>query len=222
MTPPVVSIHQRDTHRLIPARYGDESVLRRLAATDAEFDNLIGLDSATNDRLLGEANRLPGIGVHELLFGVPHAAVVNATFTHAHPLGSRFNDADRGAWYAGFELKTAQAEVAFHKGVEMQEIAWPERETFVYDDYLADFHADFHDLRSVSPRSRVLAPDTYKDSQTLGRTLLAAGSVGIVYPSVRRSSGTCLVCFRPALVSHVRQGDTLSLEYRTGPRLTWH
>lgn len=43
--------------------------------------------------------------------GVPYYRIVNAAFTHAHPLGSRFNDPDRGAWYAAFELETAQAEI---------------------------------------------------------------------------------------------------------------
>jgi hypothetical protein len=52
-----------------------------------------------------ENDLLPGIGVRELLFGVPYYRVVNAAFTHAHPLGSRFNDPERGAWYAAFEIK---------------------------------------------------------------------------------------------------------------------
>ena len=39
-----------------------------------------------------------------------------AAFCHAHPLGSRFAGADRGAWYAGFEIETSHAEVAFLDG----------------------------------------------------------------------------------------------------------
>jgi hypothetical protein len=46
------------------------------------------------------------------VFGVPNYRIVNAAFVHAHPLGSRFNGPDRGAWYAGFEVETSQAEVA--------------------------------------------------------------------------------------------------------------
>ena len=42
------------------------------------------------------------IGQHELASGVPHAQVINTAFIYTHPLGSRFNDADRGAWYAAF------------------------------------------------------------------------------------------------------------------------
>ena len=76
---------QDDTHRLIPSRDGDESVLERLAADAHQLQELVELNAATNDRSLGEANLLPGIGVHELLFGVPYARIVNAAFTHAHP-----------------------------------------------------------------------------------------------------------------------------------------
>jgi hypothetical protein len=190
-------------------------VLRRLAESDAELQALIELDSGTNDHLLGEANLLPGISVHELLFGVPHAPVVNATFTHPHPLGSRFNGSDRGAWYAGFDLKTAQAECAFHKAEELREIRWAEAETFTYDDYVADFYGDFYDLRGTRD-SRFLDPESYAASQNLARDLLASGSSGVVYPSVRRSNGMCLACFRPALVTHVRHDATLTLEFQKG------
>jgi len=65
---------------------------------------------------------LPGIGLNELVFGVPCSRIVNAAFTHAHPLGSRFNSPERGARYAAFEIETAQAEVAFHKSVDLAEI----------------------------------------------------------------------------------------------------
>ena len=72
----------------------------------------------------------------------------------AHPLGSRFNGPARGAWYAAFALETAQAEVAFHKSVELAEIGSPD-ESVTYDEYLADFNAEFHDLRRAPSLSRL-------------------------------------------------------------------
>jgi hypothetical protein len=212
--PAVSTVRQDGTHRLIPARYNDDNVLGRIADGERDLQALIELDSATNDRLLGEANLLPGISVHELLFGVEHASIVNAAFTHAHPEGSRFNGPERGAWYAGFELKTAQAEVAFHKTLELQEVGWDEPETFEFDDYQADFRGPFHDLRGGTGHRRILDPNSYAASQALAQELLAAGSAGIVYPSVRYSRGTCLVCFRPTLVANVRQNQTLTLTFR--------
>jgi hypothetical protein len=44
-----------------------------------------------DNRLLAENNLLPGIGIHELVFGIPHYRIVNAAFCHVQPLGSRFN-----------------------------------------------------------------------------------------------------------------------------------
>ena len=85
------------------------------------------------------------------MFAVPHAAVINAAFCHPHPLGSRFNGPGRGAWYAAFALETSQAEVGFHKTVQLAEIGRFE-DTVTYDDYRCDFSASFHDLRSASAR----------------------------------------------------------------------
>ena len=213
MTPKVSTLRQDDTHRLIPSRHSDESVLNRLAEDEKQLEDLFELDGATNDRLLGEANLLPGISVHELLFGVAFAHIVNAAFTHAHPSGSRFNGPDRGAWYAAFELETAEAEIAFHKAQELIEINWQESETFTVHDYLADFRTDFHDIRGDARYLDCLEPTSYDNSQKLAKELLASGSAGIIYPSVRRSYGICLVCFRPVLVTNVRQGRTVTLTF---------
>jgi hypothetical protein len=212
--PKTAAIRQNDTHRLIPSRYSDPTVLERLAGDERQLRDLFEIEGATNERLIGEANLLPGIGVHELLFGVAHASIVNAAFTHVHPAGSRFNGPERGAWYAAFELRTAKAEVAFHKAQELREIGWGEPETFEFDDYLADFRAPFHDIRGDRARAGCLAPDSYRLSQGLARKLLAEGSGGIVYPSVRERGGTCIVCFRPALVTNVRRDRQLKLTFR--------
>lgn len=214
MTPALTSIRQDDTHRLIPVRFGDESVLERLAENQRLLEDLIELEGATNDRLLGEANLLPGISVHELLFGVSYSHIVNAAFTHAQPSGSRFNGAERGAWYAAFERGTSIAEVKFHKREELREIGWTEPETFTFDDYLADFRGEFHDIRGDKKFKQCLDPASYRESQQLASELLSEGSAGIVYPSVRRSGGTCMVCFRPALVTNVRQGapETITIQ----------
>src|SRR3954471_6694773 len=109
MPPKVSPIRQDNTHRLIPSRYSNQSVLERLTPRADDLPDLFELEGATNDRLLGEANLLPGISVHELLYGIAYAHIVNAAFCHAHPAGSRFNMPDRGAWYAAFELETARA-----------------------------------------------------------------------------------------------------------------
>jgi RES domain-containing protein len=218
--PPTTLVRQFDTHRLIPSKYspGGESVLARIADDDAHLKDIFDLDNATNERLRAENNLLPGIGVDELVFGVPYYRIVNAAFCHAQPLGSRFNGLDRGAWYAAFELPTAQAEIAFHKSVELAEVGLVE-ETITYDDYLADFSAELHDIRGTRNFKRCLDPDSYIASQELAQRLLAEGAMGILYPSVRRAKGTCLACFRPALVMNVRKGQTYRFSWNKAGKL---
>ena len=202
-------VRRNDTHRLIPSQHRDDgqTVLTRLTDDDAELAHLYDLDNATNDRLLAENDLLPGIRVHELLFGVPYYRIVNASFTHAHPLGSRFNGPDRGAWYAAFEIRTAQAEIAFHKTLHLEEIGRYEDDV-TFDDYLADVSGELHDLRGDTDFATCLDPRSYVASQTLAGRLMDVGSLGVIYPSVRRAGGTCLACFRPSLVMNVRRAKT--------------
>jgi hypothetical protein len=213
--PRLALVRQFDTHRLVSSRHlpRGESVLAAIADDDAHLQAIFELDAATNDRLLAEQRLLPGIGLEELVFGVPHAAVINAAFCHAHPLGARFSGPGRGAWYAGFELETAQAEAGFHRSVQLAEIGRFEDEA-TFDDYLADFSASLHDLRRAPAFRACLDPDSYVESQALAERLLEDGSLGVVYPSVRRRGGTCVGCFRPALVGNVRRGKTY--------RFRWH
>jgi len=212
--PPTTRLKRNDTHRLIPSRYveGGASVLTRLSRDAEDLEAIYELDSATNARLVAQTHGLPGIS-RELVFGVPYAPIINGCFAHAHPLGSRFNGPERGAWYAAFALRTSELEVAFHKRKELEEIGWQKMEVASYVDFLADFSAEFHDLRGPRRFRKYLDPDSYEASQQLARTLLNSGSLGVIYPSVRHKSGTCVVCFRPLLVGNVRRGAELTLTF---------
>ena len=211
MSLPLTNLRRFDTHQLLlPAKYSPnyDSVLTRIA-DDEDLQPIFELDNATNARLQAEENLSPGISSRELVFHVPNYRVINAAFTHANPLGARFSTPERGAWYAAFELATAKAEVLFHKSIEFAEIDWKEREEIQYDDYLADFTATFHDIRGIVDEA--LSPTSYVRSQQLAVELMEVGSLGIVYPSVRREGGTCLACFRPSVVANVRKGERYNL-----------
>jgi len=210
-------VRRTDTHRLIPSKYRepDGGALARVANDEPHLAAILDLDGVTDDRLLAESELLPGIGVRELVFGVPYYRVVNAAFTHPPPLGSRFNGPQRGAWYAAFEIETAQAEIAFHKTLQLAEIGRFDDDVTV-DDYLADFSGEFHDLRD-GDFAEILDPESYVGSQTLAERLVEAGALGVVYPCVRRAAGTCLACFRPALVMNVRKGETYRFRWSGGP-----
>jgi hypothetical protein len=209
---PLTSLRRFDTHRLLPAKYSPnyDSVLTEVA-DDEDLPQVFALDNLTNARLQAEENS----NWRELVFHVPYHHVINAAFTHANPLGARFSGPRRGAWYAGFELATSKAEVIFHKNVEFAEIDWKEREEVEYDDYLADFTASFHDLRQLgqSERDPYLNPTSYVRSQQLAEELMEQGSLGVIYPSVRREAGTCLACFQPSVVANVRKDVRYKLEW---------
>jgi RES domain-containing protein len=215
LLPRISEVLRDGTHRLIPTRYSDrdETVLTRLSADAEDLNALFELEGATNDRLAGEAGLLPGITVRELVFGLSYSHIVNAAFTHARPFGSRFNGPERGAWYAAFTRETSELEVAYHKSKELQEIRWPERETFTYVDFLSDFRGTFHDIRNDARFGNCLDANSYRASQYLASELLEGGSAGVVYPSVRHKAGTCIVCFRPALVNNVRKGSSISIGF---------
>ena len=226
MTPPLRQIDREGMHRLIPSRYSDAgTVLDDLAEDDDMLEKLIRLDGATNDRIQGEQFGLPGISTYELVYGIPNAQIVRAAFLHPSPTGARFNGPTRAAWYAGDKLETSLAEVSYHKARHLAEIVVPESpagvpeaESSTYDDWLADFHAEFHSLEPASAYAECLepepVPECYAEPQRLAQKLLKEQSNGILYPSVRKKGGRCLVCFRPALVYRPRRAKRYILSFR--------
>ena len=184
--------------------------------------DLVLLDGATNERIQGEQRGLIGISPYELVYGIPHAQIVNAAFLYPGPAGSRFNDDTRGAWYAAEELETSIIEVAYHKAARLKNIIAPglpdhrpNKDVSTFDDWCADFHAEFHVLEPAESFADALQPEPipqcYRLSQSLAETLLGRQSNGIVYPSVRRPGHICIACFRPALVYSPRFGQRLQL-----------
>ena len=215
----LVDFDQQGTHRLIPTAYATESVLESLSLPPNVISDLTELDAASNERKVAERGGNAAISPGELLYGVPEAHIVNAAFTHPGPHGGRFNDSRRGAWYAGIELETSIDEVAFHKRRFLKEGRISERISFDYVDFLADFSGQFHFLDD-SEREQCLQPDPipqcYRPSQALANSLLYSGSSGVVYPSVRDPGGTCIACFRPALVFHPRRAKLYSITVASG------
>jgi hypothetical protein len=227
LNPPIERLDKKGMHRLIPSQYSESgTVLEEISDDDKMLEQLILLDGATNDRIQGEQSGLSGISTYELIYGIPNDYIIRAAFLHTSDAGGRFNDGTRGAWYAGDKIETSLDEVTYHKARRLAEIVVPElpgnvpdRETSTYDDWLADFHANFHVLEPLEKYIECFAPEPvpqcYADSQRLARNLIRKQSNGILYPSVRRKSGTCLVCFRPALVYEPRRGRRYQI------RFTW-
>lgn len=213
-------------HRLIPSRYSESgTVLEEVAGDEAMLADAARLDAATNERVQGELFGLSGISQFELVYGVPNAHIIRAAFLHPGPSGSRFNDTTRGAWYAAKRAETSIAEVAYHKAKRLSEMVVPglpgerpDSEVSFYDDWQADFHGPFHILEPAEEYADCLQPEPvpqcYMPSQLLARQLLAQQSNGFLYPSVRHKGGTCLACFRPALVYQPRRAERYEIRLR--------
>lgn len=208
MTLPLATLALSATVRLIPTAYYKPPVLTALVEDSRDLAILAALEGLTSQRLIAEKTGLAGLDPRELLFRAWGQTHVNAAFAYTRTEGNRFNDAARGAWYAGFEDLTAIAEVAYHRTRELERIDYFKDEA-IYQALLAGFMGDFHDLRQAPADAPWLSPDTalaYPEGQELARSMRAEGSRGFVYPSVRRPGGTCLVAFEPHLVQNVRPG----------------
>jgi RES domain-containing protein len=213
-------------HRLIPSLYSEGgTVLDDIADSDMMLEQLIRLDGVTNDRIQGEQSGLAGISTYELVYGIPNAHIIRAAFLHTSEAGSRFNDGTRGAWYAADKVETSLDEVSYHKAKRLAEIVVPDlpgevpdAEVSTYDDWLADFHAEFHALEPAKDFADCLeaepVPECYRHPQALARQLIRLEqSNGIAYPSVRRKGGKCLACFRPALVYQPRRDKRYEITF---------
>lgn len=211
LIPRITRARWTDTCRLVPTLYPVTGILDTVStAQDLPF--VFELESWTNDRISSELGLLHRIPPEEWVVHKPMASVIMAAFCHPRPGGGRFNGPERGAWYAGKSLDTAHAEVIYHRTTELAEIGVFETRLQMRL-YLANFDAPFHDVRAKVPEYFPLHdPISYTASQALGRELLAAGSNGILYQSVRRPGGECLACFRPKLVQDVRPDN--HYEYR--------
>ena len=214
MTVPISEIAQQRTVRLIPTAYYKPAVLRALVDTVDELEQLERLEGLTSGRLIGQLS----VGDYDA-WGRTYIA---AAFTYCRKGGNRFNDERRGAWYAGFDDRTSLSEVAFHRTRELEYI------NYFHDDVQyralhASFIGRFHDLRGVSPVPDCLHPDPtvgYPHGQELANQLTAAGSRGLVYPSVRRPRGVCIVAFQPNVVQDVAPGACWRLVWDGTPNWT--
>jgi hypothetical protein len=222
--PPTVDVAQRDTVRLISTGRLKDPVLLPLAANHGALEDLAALESVTNGRLIAQETGLPDLDPRELVFGRAGYTFINAAFTHTRPGGNRFNDDNRGAWYCAYEVQTAVGEVTYHLTRELEAIGRFENVTD-YAELVADFFGAFHDLRtreiSDGPVLHTDPAVAYPAGQSLANRLRAeTSSNGIIYPSIRHATGTCLVAFRPDLVQNLRQGGIWRIEWQGRPSPT--
>lgn len=222
MRVPLSEIAEQATTRLIPSAVHKPPVLESLTDSAAEQQILAEIEGLTNRRLRAESAGLEYLDARELAYGYWGATHVNAAFAYTRQGGNRFNGEERGAWYAAFEDLTAIEEVGYHKTRELAAVGVFEDET-VYQALLAGFIGEFHDLRGLDPVPACLGPDpaaAYPEGQKLADDLRSEASPGLVYPSVRRAGGTCIVAFQPHVVQNVRLGARWKLVWSGAAEFT--
>jgi hypothetical protein len=190
-------------------------VLAPLADSAEELAELAEIEAATSSRIQAQATGISGLSANELVYDVPHAHFINASFAYAKPREpNRFNGDRRGAWYAALAVETCLAEITFHM-TEFLARTGVYKAVADYAEMLCSVSGEFLDLRA-KPTHPALSPDKavgYPEGNRLALEARRVGLNGIIYPSVRHQGGTCFAILRPAAVQSVRQGDVW--------RLTW-
>ncbi|WP_245465165.1 MULTISPECIES: RES family NAD+ phosphorylase [unclassified Mesorhizobium] len=184
-----------------------------------ELAALAEIEGATSNRLVAQNRGTAEIQSYELVYGVPHAAFINASFAYAKPREpNRFNSAERGAWYAALELETCMAEVRYHLTEALSQTSVYEA-VVEYAELHASFAGEFVDLRphaghvSLHPEKGI----GYPAGNALADAARARGLNGIIYPSVRHEGGTCIAALFPHAVQSVAQGDVYRMTWNGAP-----
>lgn len=216
---PVVTEAFPKTVRLVTTARLRAAVLTPLVDSDAELDLLAEIEGATSTRLIAQEHGISGLAANELVYDVPHAHFINASFAYAKPQQpNRLNGADRGAWYAALDVETCLDEVGFHLTSALAD-ASDFNATVEYAEMFSSLAGDFLDLRQAADHPS-LDPDktrAYPIGNALADSARAVGLNGIIYPSVRHKGGTCIVALRPAAVQSVRQGAIYRMIWRDNP-----
>jgi len=220
---PLAEIVEPATIRLISTAYIDEPAMTPLADTEDALAFLEEIERKTSMRQNEDMPLPPDVRQDELLtsaygYGWTY---VNAAFCYTRPQGSRFNDGNRGAWYAAFgdsPKQTAVAEVGHHLTRELDNVGRYENITR-YRELIAGFLGSFVDLRAQDGADYLhpVVETGHPAGQRLARELRGANLGGVIYPSPRRVGGSCLAAFRTMLVQNIRQGATWELTWAGSP-----
>ncbi len=186
--------------RIIPSIYPPINFFEDLV-DPVEMEALWDIESLTNERLRQEAGDLFLVAPQDRVSG-PGSSVIMASFTHLSK-PTRFSDGSYGVYYAGFSKETAIRETVFHREEFLRATDEPALE-LTMRLYESAVVKPLHDIREKK-YELLHHPKRYVESQEFGRKLRDQQSWGIVYHSVRHSTGTCIACFRPPAISIPKQ-----------------
>ncbi|MBV1687686.1 RES family NAD+ phosphorylase [Novosphingobium sp. G106] len=207
---PVTRIKWRRAVRIIRSTFPPIDLFEDIA-DPADWALLISAEQKTNPRIMVTIGNLDLVPVERRVGGVG-ASYLMAPFTHVSTdRPSRFTDGSYGVLYAGRAFETALFETIHHHARFMARTAERPGWTSQFREIVLSVSANLHDLRGRSDPA--LDPASYEASQQLGRSLRAAASEGVVYPSVRHPGGECVGLFHPDSASDPVQGRHLDYHW---------
>jgi hypothetical protein len=217
---PVAEVRWQGAVRIIRSAFPPIDLFEDIA-DPADWPLLIAAEQKTNPRLMENIGRLDLVPPGRRVAG-PGASYLMAPFTHASTdRPSRFSDGSFGVLYAGDQFEVALLETIHHHGRFMARTAEGPGWTSQFREIVLDVAGRLHDLRPGKGFAAELDPGAYGAGQAMAAALRAAGSEGVVYPSVRRRGGECVGLFYPDLAANPVQGRHLDYHWN-GARVDYY
>jgi RES domain len=203
---PVSSVMWEGAVRIVRSIYPPIDLFEDIA-DPADWPLLISAEQKTNPRLMENIGNLELVPEGRRVGG-RGSTFLMAPFCHVSPdRKSRFSDGGFGVLYAGNVFEVALLETIYHHARFMARTHEAPGWTSQFREIVLNVDARLNDLRKpVADQLQALDPNNYAFSQSLAAQLRAAGSGGLVYPSVRHKGGECVALFYPDLATNAVQG----------------
>lgn len=213
---PLSNIRWTPCFRIIANRYPPINFFETLSDDPTEWEMLLDVARLTDPSV--DPGNIAALEPEDRL-NTPGAVWILPSFTFHDPNGTRFSTPSFGAYYAALELETAIHETVHRRTLFMQATneAAQDLDQLVI---LADLQGNLDDIRLMSGAlANVYDPTNYQASQQLADTLRTAGSLGIVYQSVRNMSGECVAVWRARVLSNGREDRHITYQW-DGAKIT--
>jgi hypothetical protein len=183
-------------------------------ADPEDWPLLIASEQKTNPRVMEMLSALELVPPARRVVG-PGASYLMAPFADASTdRPSRLTDGTYGVLYLAQRFETALLETMYHHARFMMRTKEAPGWASQFRELAMELDATLHDLRGGNPAvAPALNPDSYVESQALGKELRTAGSDGLVYPSCRDPGGHCCGLFYPDLAHNPVQGRHLDYHW---------
>ncbi len=199
MNPPISRVKWEKTYRLINSCYPPCNIWEDIISNNEDWISAIEISEMTNSRVRQEIGDISLISKERMITGINSWWVISA-FTHVNPNGSRFNDANFGAYYATNDFITAVKEKAYGYTKEFMEATKEPIIDITCRTLLGKIDNNLHDIRQIDSWKECYLENDYTYSQELAKKLREEGSYGIVYKSIRDKDGECFAAFWPDVI----------------------